>query len=143
MAAVTLKFAAVYGPGDPRGKIVDLLIDSLKSGKPLGLSPGEQLLDLIQVDDAVRAVLSGAELLDKLEPGEFRSYSVTSGQPVTLKRLVEILAELTRKEPAVRWGAKPYRNREFFTAWACDERLPNWRPRIPLKEGLSAMVGAA
>ena len=140
MAAVTLKFAAVYGPDDPRAKIVGLLIDSLRSGKPLALSPGEQLLDLIQVEDAVRAIFSGVEILNKLAPGEYRSYSVTSGQPITLKGLVDVLAELTGKKAAVQWGAKPYRKREFFSDWVCDERIPNWRPQILLKEGLSRMV---
>jgi nucleoside-diphosphate-sugar epimerase len=140
MAVMTLKFAAVYGPHDPRGKIIDLLIDALKSGKSLALSPGEQLLDLIQVEDAVRAVLCGGELLEKLSPGQYRSYSVTSGHPVTLKELVEILAKLTGKKPMIQWGAKPYRKREFFKDWVCDERLPNWQPQILLNEGLSRLV---
>lgn len=60
--AVTLKLFDSYGPDDTRRKLLRLLLDCLRSGEPLGMSGGEQVLDLVHVDDICRAFLRAAEL---------------------------------------------------------------------------------
>ncbi|KAK3671198.1 hypothetical protein LTR37_021587, partial [Vermiconidia calcicola] len=55
-----LKLFDVYGPSDPRNKVIPLLLRVLRSGEPLGMSPGDQVLDMVHVDDVVEAYLSAA-----------------------------------------------------------------------------------
>ena len=64
-AATTLRLYDTYGPDDPRPKLVNALAGALRSGTPLSLSPGEQLLDLVHIDDVTAAfAAAGRRLLD-------------------------------------------------------------------------------
>ena len=47
--ALTLKLFDTYGPHDQRQKLVNLIINSAKSGELLEMSPGEQHLDLVHL----------------------------------------------------------------------------------------------
>ena len=64
LRAVTLKLFDTYGPEDRRGKIVPLLVQALRDGRCLELSPGEQCLELTHVDD----VCAGFEMAARLLP---------------------------------------------------------------------------
>ena len=55
LKAITLKLFDTYGPGDPRPKLVNLFQRAAASGAALAMSPGEQLIDLVYIDDAVDA----------------------------------------------------------------------------------------
>ena len=49
----TLKLCDTYGPDDTRRKIFALFEQIAKTGETLDMSPGEQLLDIIHIDDVV------------------------------------------------------------------------------------------
>jgi nucleoside-diphosphate-sugar epimerase len=136
MSAITLKLAGVYGPRDPRDKIINLLFRSAREQRPLSLSPGEQLVDLIYVDDAVRALCTALDLLEDAASGRHLRYSVSSGAAVRLKDLVSAVEACAGRPVPVEWGGRPYRDREFFTDWVFDPKLPGWSASIPLQEGL-------
>ena len=53
LRAVTLELPDTYGPDDKRPKLFSLLDRVARSGETLQMSPGEQLLDLLHVDDVV------------------------------------------------------------------------------------------
>jgi len=52
MTCVTLELTDVYGPEDPRGKLLDLVVSASESGEPLALTPGEQQISLVQIGRA-------------------------------------------------------------------------------------------
>ena len=136
LSVINLKFAAVYGPSDPRAKIINLLFKSAQAQTRLALSGGEQLMDLIYVDDAVQAVLAGLKVLESSAPSSQASFSVSSEQSLSLRNFVQIMEDSTGQKPPIDWGAKPYRQREFFKDWVFDPPLPNWAPQVTLKDGL-------
>ncbi len=136
MAAITLKLGGVYGPNDPRNKIISLLLRSARESRELLLSPGEQLVDLIYVDDAVRALEVALAQLVSTPSGGQVSFSVSSGRLISLQGLVAAFEESTKLTVPVRWGGRPYRAREFFKDWRFDSPLPGWSPSISLQEGL-------
>lgn len=136
VSTVNLKFAAVYGPHDPRQKIINLLFKAAKEKTNLQMSPGKQLLDLIYIDDAVASLMVGLDILKTAAPGSFTSHSVSSRKLVTLKELVETLEAAAGSKVSVEWGVKAYRNREFFSDWKHDPVLPGWLPQVSLSEGL-------
>jgi nucleoside-diphosphate-sugar epimerase len=140
LRAVTLKLFDVYGPGDPRGRIVDLLLDAQAGGAAVDMSPGWQALDLVHVDDVLRAYWRAAELLS-LEPLPRPDYAVGTGERVRLRELVQLIDKLSGRKASVRWGARPYRAREVMTPWR-GPFLPGWRPQIDLERGLQELIEA-
>ena len=136
--AITLNLFDSYGPGDERKKLLHLLLSSLKSGAPLEMSPGEQMLDMIHVDDICSAFLHAATLLDDdFYPGH-QSFGVSSGHPRKLRDLVKTLEDVVGRKLPIQWGARPYRNREVMRLWE-GPQLPGWQPQIPLDAGFRSL----
>lgn len=142
LRAAVVSLYDVYGPNDPRPKLLNLLARHAASGETLKMSPGEQLLDLVHADDAAAAFLRAERALsDSAEP-VLREWCAASGERVNLKTLVALFSEATGLSPKVEFGARPYREREVMTPWL-GEAVPGWKPEIPLKEGLRRVYGAA
>lgn len=135
--AVSLKLFDTYGPNDPRPKLFHLLEKIAREGTRLGMSPGEQIVDLVHVDDVVEAfVVASGRLNDALVDG-YEEYSVTSGNPMTLRLVVKTFEKAIGKDINIEWGGRPYRNREVMTLWDHGKRLPGWSPKISLEAGTS------
>lgn len=137
--AVTLKLFDSYGPGDTRRKLLRLLLDCLRSGEPVYMSGGEQVLDLVHVDDICRAFLRAAELA--ADPGQPDNavYAVSAGQRRTLRAVVETLGQVAGCSLPIVWGAHAYRQREVMFPWA-GPSVPGWQPLISLESGLRALL---
>lgn len=139
MRTLVLELSDTYGPGDARGKFLDLVHAAAISGETLGASPGEQVVSPVHVSDAVAAFIHAARLLlDGADPGAVRS--VSGAQSVTLRELVTRYEQATGRGVPVQWGARPYRPREIMSPWA-GEPLPGWQPQIDLTEGLARTYG--
>ncbi|WP_409341775.1 NAD-dependent epimerase/dehydratase family protein [Paenibacillus sp. MBLB4367] len=136
---ITLKLFDTYGPGDPRKKLFSLLQEAASGRGALEMSGGEQLIDLVYIDDVVQAYrLAAARLLGGLTKGG-ETYALSSGKPIPLKKLVELVAQSMGRKLPIEWGARPYRKREVMIPWSKGEPLPGWQPTITLEEGLLKM----
>lgn len=136
LKAITLKLFDTYGPGDPRPKLFTMLQKVAAEGKPLAMSLGEQLIDLVYVDDIVRAYLIAADRLLSGEVSGHEQYAVSSGNPLRLRELVEIYRKVTGKEFSIQWGERPYRQREVMIPWHNGKTLPCWKVEVDLIEGI-------
>lgn len=137
--AITLKLFDTYGPNDPRPKLFHLLNKAASSGVSLDMTSGEQLIDLVHIDDVVEAYLIAAQRLIKGCVSQHEVYVVSSGQPLPLKELVHLYADVTKKSMKVNWGARPYRYREVMVPWNRGSILPEWKAKINLIDGLSSL----
>lgn len=136
LRAITLKLFDTYGPADPRPKLFHLLQKTAQAGQPLDMSAGEQLIDIVHIDDVCAAYqLAAQRLLNDLAQGH-ESYAVSSGQPLPLKDLVALYAQVTGQNVPINWGARPYRPREVMQPWHSGQPVPGWQPRIALAEGM-------
>jgi nucleoside-diphosphate-sugar epimerase len=126
-----------YGPGDPRPKLIPMLWKCAASQQPLAMSPGEQLIDLVHVDDVVEAFLA-AELALRTQQGGHVHYAVSSGKPMRLKDLVSVFEHATGTRLAITWGGRPYRLREVMVPWTDHAGPPGWQPRISFVQGVPA-----
>ena len=139
LRAVTLELPDTYGPDDKRPKLFSLLDRAARSGEILQMSPGEQFLDLLHVDDVVQGYEVAA---DNLLSGHLPSpswYRLSSGSPVRLKDVVEVYRQATGRIVNVAWGGRPYRTREVLEPASPVPLLPEWQPCISLKDGLAAL----
>lgn len=136
ISATTLKLFDTYGPMDPRPKLFHLLNRVAKENKPLAMSPGEQLIDLVYIDDVVQAFVVAAERLQRGLVIEHETFGISSGNPIALKKLVETYGHVLGKQLPIEWGHKPYRNREVMVPWDSYDSLPGWNPNITLDKGI-------
>lgn len=139
--AITLKLFDTYGPDDPRPKLINLLLTTMKTGGALGMSPGEQVLDLVHINDVTRAfVLSAQQLLDGGAPRPHERYAVSSGDSLTVQQLVAILEKISSKHINIIFGARPYREREVMVPWQAGHHPPGWKAEIDIRSGLASMI---
>ena len=142
LKVVTLKLFDTYGLDDPRPKLFSLLRRLAESGESLGMSPGEQLQDLVYVDDVVEALVMAGQRLRQGQVTDSEVYAVSSGAPIPLKDLVAAFAKAAGRSLDIEWGGRPYRNREVMVPWSRGERLPGWQPRVDIEDGLQRMLAA-
>lgn len=134
--AITLKLFDNYGPDDPRNKIINLLRQAAQSATVLDMSPGQQLFDIVYIDDVVDAYCTAAKRVSSAQAAKYEEFAVTSGSPVTLQALVHIYEGVLGKKIPINWGGRPYRPREVMVPWSGGSQLPGWSPRVGLEEGL-------
>ena len=138
--SITLKLSDTYGPDDPRPKILNLILKSAQTGDTLAMSPGEQLLDFVYIDDVVRAIKMATEILiskkNKITPNE---YVISSKKPLTLIELTELIAEKTNAKLNIEWGALSYRDREIMVPCNGGKWLPGWEPKVDIESGIKSL----
>ncbi len=140
LRALTLELPDTYGPEDPRQKIVNILIKSARDQIPIDLTAGEQLLDLVHVDDVVEALREALQTVRR-QQAKYLVFSVSSGRPVRLKDLVAFATKLSGNQSVFRVGARGYRAREMMTPWTRGMPLPGWSPAKNLEAFLSECIG--
>lgn len=133
---ITLSLFDTYGPGDRRAKLFTLLRNCIHNGTSLNMSPGLQKLDLVYIDDVMRAYQNTIDNFSSLNKA---TYGISSGKTIELNKLVEIYSQLTGREIKINWGGLPYREREVMTPWENFKYLPNWAPTIDLCDGIMMM----
>jgi nucleoside-diphosphate-sugar epimerase len=140
LRAITLKLFDTYGPGDIRPKILNLLIKAAKDDQPIGLTPGEQKLDFVHIDDVVETYLLAANRLMTEKVSVHEIYGVGTGSVVTLKDIVKLLEEILDKNIIINWGERPYANREVMVSIDNYKTINRWVPKISLSTGLKELV---
>lgn len=135
----TLKLHDTYGPNDTRGKLIAILMSAARDDTPLDLSPGEQKIDLVHVDDVVGAFIKSMDLDRKEEIGRHHKYMVSSGNPISIRELVGLIESVTGRRIRANWGARPYREREVMIPWNIGDTPPGWAPVVSLSEGIEQL----
>jgi nucleoside-diphosphate-sugar epimerase len=139
LRSITLRLFDSYGPGDKRRKLLRLLLDTLKTRQPLDMSPGDQIIDLVHVDDICRAFLHAANLALELSEPAAMVYAISGKQRMTLQQVAAILEEAAARKLPLRFGQRPHRPREVMHPWE-GPPLPGWQPQITLLEGLRNLI---
>ncbi len=135
---INLIIPDTYGPDDNRNKLFKYLATSLKNRFKVELSPGNQLVDYLYVDDACFGLIHAMEMiLGNVQSAAIKSkYRLSSLEVITLKELVKALNLVIGDKLIIEWGVKDYREGEIFTENYSHDLLPNWSPSIRLNEGL-------
>jgi len=138
--AITLKLFDTYGVGDTRRKVLNLLLDAAISEESLQLSPGEQRINLVNVDDVVKAYEVAINIILNRSGYQHDLYGIADRTTYSLHELAEIVAEVSGKKIQAEWGALPYRDREVMKPWSTHKILPDWQPTVTIREGLIQIV---
>jgi nucleoside-diphosphate-sugar epimerase len=127
----------IYGPYEDERRLVPSVIKALRSNQEFPTTAGEQVRDYLHVEDVASALCA----LSRLRLSGV--FNVSSGQPVTIARLMQILAEILDRPELIRLGALPYREWEPMFICGDSSRLrteARWSPRHELQDGLAGTV---
>jgi nucleoside-diphosphate-sugar epimerase len=135
---VTIQLSDTFGPGDTRAKVFNLWLKTSKSQEPLGMSPGEQLIDISFIDNVIDGYVQMISLLSDDKGSELRgrAFAISSGAPESLKSLAATFEKVTGTTLPIQWGEKEYRPREVMETWNKGETIPGWSPRVSIEEGI-------
>lgn len=136
---ITLKLTDTYGPCDNRKKLFYLLEQCAREDKPLAMSEGYQLLDLVYVSDVVEGYLIAANRLLSGSP-VYEEFLLSSGNLYSLRDVVRLYERVTKKNLKVNFGERPYRRREVMMPWRSGRNLPEWNSKIGLEKGIRLMI---
>ena len=134
-SAATLALFDTYGPGDPRPKLMNALWQAAATGQALSMSGGDQLLDMVYIDDVIDAYIATERALREAGPVQWH-FGVSSDAPLRLKELVAAFEATLGVRLDARWGERPYRPRETMQAWVDAEAPPGWCARTAFADGL-------
>jgi len=140
--AITLEIYDTYGPYDSRSKIFNRWKEIIGTGEKMSLSPGEQKLDYVYIDDVIDGIQMAINMLRVLPidtNGYEEKYALSSENVYTLKELAVIFEEVYKKKLSIIWGGKPYREREVMEPYRGTTRLLGWKPKYDLRSGLEHM----
>jgi nucleoside-diphosphate-sugar epimerase len=136
-AAMPLAWARIfhlYGPAEAEVRLVPGVILALLNGQVARCTHGEQIRDYLHVEDVASALwaIAKSEVCGPVNVG--------SGQPVTVRKIVETIAHYLKREKDVAFGALPTDPQEPPLLVADVRRLANeigWKPALTLDEGVA------
>lgn len=138
-SVITLTIFDTYGPWDYRRKILNLVME-MEEGDELGMSDGLQKMYFCYLDDVVSAYGEAVKRCMDSPLGSCEKYAVRDEKPVTLRKVIETLLEVSGKKITINWGELPNREREISDPSDIGRVLPGWKPAYTLREGFEAMM---
>lgn len=140
--AITLTLFDSYGPRDIRAKLFSLLQKAGASKEPFPMSPGEQFIDLVHIDDVVEAFVLAGERLLACNANSHERYAVSSGVLINLQEIVRLYEKMAGVKLPINWGGRQYREKEIMRPWDRGEPLPGWLPKVTLADGIRSIINA-
>ena len=133
MRVFNLILYTVYGKEDHTKRAINYIVESLNAKTPISMSPGEQQLDFIHVDDVIGLCI---QLLEKKPVTYIENIHVGTGIGTTLKQAASLI-ELYRNQKAnIQFGAIPYRDEEKMMNIAPVANNRFWQSTIPFEKGI-------
>lgn len=136
-SATEVRLYDLYGPGDTRPKIANLLVDAIRTGRGMDASDGRRRLDLVHVSDACAGLEIAA---NRRKPGRYETFGLGSGREVSVKELCRRLEGLAGRKAPVRWGALEDPSSAVPVPDRGLPKLPRFKPRIALDDGLRELL---
>ena len=133
-----LRLFSVYGPGDNPNWLIPSTAASLARGKAPLCTPGTQKWDYLHIDDVARGILAAAT-------GEAATgvFNLSSGDPVTVWQIVEMIRDLAAPGLQLTFGGIPFGPDQIMHLEGDNGRLraaTGWSVQVPLAEGLKQVV---
>jgi len=138
LPASVARISLAYGPNQPSHQLIPYVALSLMKNKAPRLSSGERIADWIFVDDVIEGLLR----MGMQSEGRGEIIDIGSGQLVSVREIVERIAQKVNASVAPIFGALPDRPRERSVSANIDasEKQLHWRPEISLDEGLERTI---
>ena len=127
----------IFGEEDPRDKLINLLLRSVKSGSRIQLSSGTQVMDLVHISDITKAI--EMVLIDKGPAGRWQ---ITSGKAIRVAEIVEYIRSTSDNAFNVQFDESLDRAMDCYELWLNAPILPNWTASKELFSWLSTQLAS-
>ena len=128
-----------YGPGDNPNRLIPYIIRTIKEGKEVKTSHGEQILDYLYIEDIANGLVTLVE-------GDLEGpVNVSSGKPIPLKNIILKIAGILKGEHLIRLGAIDTAPNAAKLIVGNNSRLlteTDWKPKFGLEEGLKTVINS-
>lgn len=134
---------SVYGGNDTAKKLMDYMIESINAEKPVKMSPGEQVLDFVHVDDIVEFFISVTDNLDKIKDiPQGETFHLGTGTGTQVRQLASIISKSVGKPLNIEWGGLDYRPLDVMYAVAptSNNEYIGWKAKISLQQGIDELI---
>lgn len=142
LKAINLKLNDTYGGQDTRSKLMPLLHSRANERQPATLHAWAQRINLLHIIDVQEGLMAAALHTASLAQGKVHKAFLLGEETITIGSLTELL----RKGPApylsVSFKETQRENPSLRGVWMNAPRLPNWKPRISLENGLAEYFGS-
>lgn len=139
----TLKLNDTFGLGDKRRKIFTLWCENMQTGEVLGMSGGEQIIDISYIEDVTAAYIKLIEHMSGKDAHKFKNteFVVSNSERITLKELASKFEEAVSTKLNIEWGARPYREREVMIPWYKGALVPGWKQKYTILDAIKKVYG--
>jgi len=136
MSVVDLTVGDMYGFGDVRPKLIPYLVRALLVEEKVTVGSGSQVLSLLHVKDAVRALTAAIEL-----GRQENQYSVTRvgtipSRYLTVKELIELMQIISGRKFNIEFDGSRDRPREIYSPISNLFGVPDYSEGISIEDGL-------
>lgn len=118
--AMVVRPGNLFGKYQNASKFVPYVIQQLKAGEPLNVTPCEQKRDFIYAEDFAWAI---NQLVINYSKAVGEIVNVGSGESISLKEIIEICRGYISSSSEVNYGALPYRENEVMDLKCDEEKL--------------------
>lgn len=139
---VTLKLNDTFGEGDTRKKVFNLWRSLAQSGESLGMSPGDQMIDISYIENIIDAYVQLIENVSSDNEHQYngKSFAVSADERMSLKALAKVYEKATDSTLKIVWGERPYRDREVMEPWNKGVAVPGWKQNVSLENAISRVI---
>ena len=128
----------VYGGTHSAKKLIDHIYDSLGSSTMIDMSPGDQVLDFIHVDDVVNFYITLLSRIDQSKNNHTEIH-LGNGKGITPKEIAALMEKISGKKCNINWGGLPYRKNDTMFSVAPNNLSGSqvgWQPSLKIEEGI-------
>lgn len=141
---ITVVPFTIYGGDDTAKKLMDYMMESIDAIEPVKMSPGEQVLDFIHVDDVVQFYVNAVKCVEDIKNmSQGETYFVGTGVGTRVRDLANEIEELLHRKLNIEWGGLNYRPLDVMRAIAPIEKnnkIINWDAKISLRQGIEQLI---
>ena len=137
-------FAAYLLGDDTAKKLMDYMMESINAKEHVKMSPGNQFLDFVHVDDVVRFYVSAVNSINNISllPNG-SNYYLGTGIGTRVKDLATLIESKIHKRLNIFWGGLNYRPLDVMCAVAPTEdnnQVIPWKTQISLDQGIDKLI---
>jgi nucleoside-diphosphate-sugar epimerase len=135
--AVAARLFHVYGPREPVARLVPSVITALLAGRPCPLTRGDQMRDLLHVEDVAGAIwaVARSEIAGAV--------NIAAGMPVSIAEVAQEIGRQVGRPDLLELGRLPQGADDRRWLCATRGRLQTeleWKPRFTLPGGLAHTI---
>jgi len=136
-----LRLEHVFGENDSPQKFVTGIINKLNQNeKEILLTEGTQKRDFIYIEDAADAFIHVLKFADNKK--EYKEFQIGTGESISIRTFVEVVARITHSKSKLIFGALPTREGDIKDSFADISNLIalGWKPKFDLQMAITNLL---